>query len=177
MVPITPNAAPTSSATPNNPDNQADGDDNGAQPGGIGTVVSSPIINLTAGTEPTEANTFPGNAQDNAADANGDMTVDFGFVPALSIGSTVFYDVNNNGIQDANPLEDGIAGVTVNLYYDANNDGAIDGRGNHASFVPRPPTPTATTTSAACPRATMWWVFRPILPVPTVPRRARMQAT
>ncbi len=91
-----------------------DGDDNGAQPGGIGTVVSSPMINLTAGAEPTEANTFPGNAQDNTADNNGDMTVDFGFVPAMSIGSTVFFDPNNNGVQDvANPLEDGIAGVTV----------------------------------------------------------------
>ena len=34
------------------------------------------------------------------------MTVDFGFVPMLSVGSTVFYDVDDNGMQDAdNPLE------------------------------------------------------------------------
>ena len=50
----------------------------------------------------------------DAADTNGNMTVDFGFVPNMSIGSTVFYDPNNHGTQDiANPLEDGIAGVTV----------------------------------------------------------------
>jgi uncharacterized membrane protein len=61
-------------------------------------------------------------------DANGNMTVDFGFVPSLSIGSTVFYDTDDNGTQDAtNPLETGIAGVTVNLYYDANGDNAITG--------------------------------------------------
>ncbi len=84
------------------------------------------MINLTAGAEPTEANTFPGNAQDNTADTNGDMTVDFGFVPTMSIGSTVFSDLNNDGIQNAaNPLEDGMRALPVNLYFDANNNGLI----------------------------------------------------
>ncbi len=139
VIPTVPNAAPSSSAA-SNPDNQADGDDNGAQPGGIGTVVSSPMVNLTAGAEPAEANTFPGNAQDNANELNGDMTIDFGFVPSLSIGSTVFYDVDDDGIQDADPLEYGIAGVTVHLYFDANGDGAITG-GETAPL-------TTTTTDA-----------------------------
>ncbi len=53
------------------------------------------------------------------------MTVDFGFVPTMSIGSTVFADPNNNGIQDiTNPLEDGIADVTVQLFYDSDNNPA-----------------------------------------------------
>ena len=34
------------------------------------------------------------------------MTIDFGLVRLVSLGSTVFFDDNNNGIQDAN--EDGL---------------------------------------------------------------------
>ena len=30
-------------------------------------------------------------------DDDGDMTIDFGFVPNLSIGSTVFYDLDGDG--------------------------------------------------------------------------------
>lgn len=39
---------------------------------------------------------------------------DAGLVPDMSIGSTVFLDVNNNGIQD--PGESGIPGMSVELY-------------------------------------------------------------
>ena len=53
-------------------------------------------------------------------------TVDAGFYQAnLSLGNTVWYDTNNNGIKDAG--ETGIDGVTVNLYLDANNDNIADG--------------------------------------------------
>ncbi len=39
----------------------------------------------------------------------------------------MFYDPNNNGTQDiTNPLEDGIAGVTVNLLYDVDGNGTIE---------------------------------------------------
>jgi protocatechuate 3,4-dioxygenase beta subunit len=121
-----PASAPMSS-TLNAGDNQTDGDDNGSQPAGIGTPVISPVINLAAGAEPTEGNTFPGNAQDNGAETNGDMTVDFGFVPALSIGSTVFYDADNSGTQEStNPLENGIVGITVQLWQDTDNNGVGD---------------------------------------------------
>ena len=44
----------------------------------------------------------------------------------MSLGSTVFYDPNDNGVQDDDPLEIGIAGVTVNLYYDADGDGSFN---------------------------------------------------
>ena len=69
--------------------------------------------------------------QDNANDSNGDMTVDFGLVPNMSIGSTVFYDYNDDGTQSG-ASEIGIAGVTLQLLYDANNDGFITG----AELVP-----------------------------------------
>ena len=53
------------------------------------------------------------------------MDIDQGYTPLLSIGDTVFEDVNNNGILDGN--ESGIPGVTVNLYQDTDNDGIFDG--------------------------------------------------
>jgi protocatechuate 3,4-dioxygenase beta subunit len=54
-------------------------------------------------------------------------TVDAGFFAAnvMNLGNVVWYDQNNNGIKDAS--ETGIAGVTVNLYADANNDNTADG--------------------------------------------------
>ncbi|MEZ4984351.1 MAG: SdrD B-like domain-containing protein [Saprospiraceae bacterium] len=44
----------------------------------------------------------------------------------MSIGSTVYYDANNNGDHDDNGLGKGIEGVTVELLYDVNGDGTID---------------------------------------------------
>jgi len=48
-----------------------------------------------------------------ADDTNGDMTVDFGFTPYVSRGSTLFYDNNNSGTHDAG--ETGIDNVVVEL--------------------------------------------------------------
>lgn len=64
------------------------------------------------------------------------QTIDAGFSPTtLAVGDRVFADLNNNGVREAN--ETGIAGVTVNIYQDANNDNIADG----AAFA------TATTNS------------------------------
>ena len=52
-------------------------------------------------------------------------TLDAGFVTPVSIGSTVFNDPNNNGLFDTG--ETGIGGVLVELLYDADNNGVIDG--------------------------------------------------
>ena len=72
------------------------------------------MINLLPGSEPVNE---PGSngGKDGDADENGDMTVDFGLVPLVSVGSTVFLDDNNNGLQDAD--EDGLdaKGKTVTL--------------------------------------------------------------
>ena len=122
LVGVTPHSsAPVSSTdiATTNADNQIDGDDNGFQSGGSGTEAFSPTITLTPGLEPlnTVENAVTGGNQDDAVDNSGDMTVDFGFVPInemVSIGSTVFYDNNNNGLQDIG--DTGIAGVTVKLY-------------------------------------------------------------
>ena len=43
----------------------------------------------------------------------------------LNLGNFVWYDANNNGVQDA--TENGISGATVKLYADANSDNVPDG--------------------------------------------------
>ena len=53
-------------------------------------------------------------------------TVDAGFIPPiLQLGNRVWYDTNNDGINGSS--ENGIRGVTVRLYNDANNDNVADG--------------------------------------------------
>lgn len=66
-----------------------------------------------------------------ALDVN-NPTIDAGYRPAGSLGNYVWYDSNNNGIQDE-PAANGINGVTVKLLKD-------DGTGNFVQF--------ATTTTA-----------------------------
>ena len=101
-------------------DNQQDNDDNGTQTGGAGGSTISPLISLQPGAEPTNGSTATsetgqGSTLDDATtDANGDMTVDFGFFAPASLGNFVFIDTNRNGIQDAG--ETGLDGVTVTLY-------------------------------------------------------------
>ncbi|MBK6935630.1 MAG: carboxypeptidase regulatory-like domain-containing protein [Chitinophagaceae bacterium] len=60
--------------------------------------------------------TVPNGTWNNSFDA--------GFSTTLSLGNRVWNDANNNGLNDS---ENGIAGVTVNLYADANNDNVADG--------------------------------------------------
>jgi uncharacterized repeat protein (TIGR01451 family) len=87
------------------PDNNNDTDDNGTRSPGVG-VFSKPI-SLTLKSEP--------DTSDDGDDTDGNMTVDFGFYPLMSLGNLVWEDANNNGTQDAG--ETGIANVTVELYY------------------------------------------------------------
>ena len=111
-----------------NADGDVDGDDNGefgdlmgGAVGEPGTDVFSGVVMLSAGDEPTFADgeTAQGAGQDgvdgSAEDANGNMTVDFGFFPGLAIGSTVFNDINNDGIYDPADGDSPIEGVTVTL--------------------------------------------------------------
>ena len=100
----TPASAPLSSTLTDTSDDGVNNDDNGIQTGGSGTSVTSPLIALSSGET--------------------DNTLDFGFVPnsgLASIGNLVWTDTNNNGVKDAS--ETGIDGVTVQLLFDANNDG------------------------------------------------------
>ncbi|MGB4805832.1 MAG: SdrD B-like domain-containing protein, partial [Anaerolineae bacterium] len=56
----------------------------------------------------------------------GTLTADFGLQPpgTATIGDTVWLDADEDGTLD--PTENGLPGVTVRLYQDANNNGVID---------------------------------------------------
>lgn len=51
--------------------------------------------------------------------------VNFGITQLMSLGNSVWNDINQNGLRDNN--EPGIPSTTVNLYQDANSDGTPDG--------------------------------------------------
>ncbi|HHS98563.1 MAG TPA: DUF11 domain-containing protein, partial [Chloroflexi bacterium] len=87
-------------------DSDLNGHDHGYVYGtlGAGGYVASGAVTVTPGDEPTD---------DGDADANSNLTIDFGFY-RLSLGNRVWYDVNNNGYLDAG--ESGAAGIEVRLY-------------------------------------------------------------
>jgi uncharacterized repeat protein (TIGR01451 family) len=86
---------------------------------GSGNVATSGIITLGGAPEPlNESDLVAGPLAQGGPDANSNMTVDFGFreqAPlAASLGDTVWFDNNNDGVQDV--TEPGVPGVTVRLY-------------------------------------------------------------
>ena len=135
FVEFTPPASlPVSSTPTSTADDNVDGDDNGMQTDSNGDgltdgVITSPIISLDPGAEPTNATETASNgAKDkvgNSLDENGDMTVDFGLVPLLSVGSELFSDINDNGIKDAGELTLGQKGKSVTLELFDANTGAL----------------------------------------------------
>ena len=81
-VPYSPSLYIRTSGTPVATDNDLDNDNNGSQPGGPATSVMSMVFALTANGE-------PGSAADGD-DANGNMTIDFGFAnPDLCYANTL----------------------------------------------------------------------------------------
>ncbi len=110
-VGFTPPASLSLSSTGNEGDNQTDDDDNGIQAGGDGSFIISDVINLTAGTEPTNGlESGTGLNQDDSRDDSGDMTIDFGLYEPGAIRGTVGSDTDGDGVSD-----EGIAGVTLTL--------------------------------------------------------------
>ncbi len=80
-----------------------DGDSNIATEPSDG-VFQSGVVTLSSSDEPTD---------DGDSDANTNLSVDFGFVPPLSLGDTVFEDSDNDGVLDAG---EELAGATVELF-------------------------------------------------------------
>ncbi|MBI2929391.1 MAG: Ig-like domain-containing protein, partial [Verrucomicrobia bacterium] len=115
--------------TDGDPNNGVDDNDNGT-PTSPPLGVLSGVVWLDLGTEPVSED----------SDANTDLTVDFGFRPALpmTIGNLVFRDANANGLFDAG--DTGIEGVVVNLLRDANENGGLE---------PEEYTPVTTATTAS----------------------------
>ena len=105
------------------PNDGVDGDDSGVDPdyanGGAGESVFSQPVTLNAVDEPLGED--PAN-DPQATDANGNLALDFGFHNGLQIGSLVWLDDTHLAVEDENGIaeliEDGITGVTVDLYTD-----------------------------------------------------------
>ena len=143
IVQFTPPASmPVSSTNTDTADNQQDGDDNGIQQdtngdGQTDGLITSPVIALFEDSEPTNES-FQGGNQDSGDDNNGDMTVDFGLVRLVSVGSTVFTDDNNNGIQDQGEGGIDAKGKTITLeLVDANTGDVVatTTTGNNGSYL------------------------------------------
>lgn len=77
--------------------------------------VSSGIIDLVAGTQPTAATGETGiNASDDdVLDSDGNLTIDFGFYRRVGIGNLIFYDADNDGLASSG---EGVDGVEVEVY-------------------------------------------------------------
>ncbi|MBC6993971.1 SdrD B-like domain-containing protein [Neolewinella lacunae] len=120
LIPSSSNTTSGTFAGETDPDDNVDNDDEGTQPGGGGTVVTSGIITLSANAEPTDATseTAQGNTQDNTTgntdDDNGNMTLDFGFFAPVAVGDYAFVDLDMDGTQSAG--DEVLPGVVVTLY-------------------------------------------------------------
>lgn len=86
----------------------------------VGGIASVPV-SLGLGLQPSGETLGVSSAGANGpnGDASNNLAADFGFTPVYSLGDYVWFDANQDGIQQ--PDERGIAGATVNLYA---NDGA-----------------------------------------------------
>ncbi|RRR71813.1 MAG: hypothetical protein EI684_10980 [Candidatus Viridilinea halotolerans] len=118
VVRVTPPAGYISSddiGTTADPSNNVDNDDNGIGSGSVdgSSQVSSAVVELRSESEPDGPNN----------DVN--LRLDFGFFQAVALGNQVWYDTNNDGL--INGTEVGIPNVRVELFYDADRSGTIDG--------------------------------------------------
>jgi hypothetical protein len=147
-ITIVPHGEPTSGGTPD------ETDDAGVSPLTHGTSVTEYGIS----TDGTQAGAIYTTA---IRDDNSDRTWDFGFYTPMSLGNRVWLDMGGptpgDGIFDADGEDNiagnaddevGIAGVTVQLFYDNNADGIPDD-GTVNGTLASPGTPIATTTTDA----------------------------
>ncbi len=79
------------------------------------TGVSSAVVELLPNVQPTAATGEIGIGADadDADDANGNLTIDFGFQQSVGIGNLVFIDANFDGVASAS---EGVNGVRVEVY-------------------------------------------------------------
>ena len=82
------------------------------------TTTIGAAMTMTIGTNLTQAYTLTAGQLITVAD--------FGFNWAGTIGNYVWYDTSRDGVQNNLTDEGGAPGATLELYYDTNNNGAID---------------------------------------------------
>ncbi len=83
--------------------------------------IYSSVFTTRAGSEPTGTlESGQGGADDDARDAFGNLTIDFGFVPQVCVGNLVFLDQNNDRVFDS-VNEIGAERVLVELWSKADS--------------------------------------------------------
>jgi hypothetical protein len=115
-----------------------DNDDNGLESMTSSLAVDglrSGVVEIRHNSEPTTTDDETGTGMGGAGidDDDSNLTVDFGFFPVVTIGNRVWFDQNNNSSMDASEV--GIAGVTVQLFVDADGDGIPEPAGEDGSFI------------------------------------------
>ncbi|OQX02939.1 MAG: hypothetical protein BWK80_56820, partial [Desulfobacteraceae bacterium IS3] len=107
VVQVTPPSGYYLTSGGQDPDDNNNKDSNGYL--SSGKVLSLPIT-LSSDDEPIT---------DGDSNANSNLTVDFGFYKPVSIGNFVWFDTNQDGVQDTG--EPGIAAATVQLFITPDN--------------------------------------------------------
>ncbi len=144
-------AARSSTPTADPDQSPTDQDDNGSDTTNAAAArVIRSSVTLTWLAEPTAEN--PDN-ESTIPDRNSNLTVDFGVVRLVAVGDYVWYDANNNGIQDPTELPVPNVGVALLMEDPANRDTFIPALDSLGAPV------TATTTDAAG-----YYVFDNLLP-------------
>ncbi|MCX6847408.1 MAG: putative Ig domain-containing protein [Verrucomicrobia bacterium] len=85
-------------------DNNVDNNNDGAQPGGSGTALFSPVISLSGGAE---------SITDGDTDADTNLTVDFGLWSSVAVGNFIFLDINGDGRRNEG---ESLGNIYVELY-------------------------------------------------------------
>ncbi len=117
--PLFGHASSTGAGQEANPNTDGDSNDNGIDTPVTGAIRSGTVTLGTGNSEPINETDLGPGAQGNVPDAHGNMTVDFGFYQAYSLGNRVWLDTDNSGTINGGEL--GIVGVTVNLLDTAGN--------------------------------------------------------
>ncbi len=85
-------------------DDNIDNNNDGAQPGGSGTPLFSPVINLSGGAE---------SITDGDTDPDTNFTVDFGLWSSVAVGNFIFLDINGDGLRNEG---ESLGNIYVELY-------------------------------------------------------------
>jgi hypothetical protein len=100
--------------TPDTADDNIDNNNDGAQPGGSGTALFSPVINLSGGAE---------SITDGDTDPDTNLTVDFGLWSSVAVGNMIFLDINGDGFRNEG---ESLGGIYVELYAQGATPGVDD---------------------------------------------------
>ncbi len=95
-------------------DDDIDNNNDGAQPGGSGTPLYSPVVTLSGGAESTA---------DGDSDPDTNLTVDFGLWSSVGVGNMIFLDINGDGHRNEG---ESLGSIYVELYAQGATPGVDD---------------------------------------------------